>query len=104
MTEKFLRAWHTGEYQGEYLTFSTPTQLFAVFPPKRWELITKLQELGPSSLRALARAVHRDVKRVHEDAAALLAEGVFERNDQQKLFVPFETIHISFDLVTKAAA
>jgi predicted transcriptional regulator len=91
-------------YNGEYITFSTPDQLFAALPPKRWVLIEKLQQLGPSSLRGLARAVGRDVKRVHEDVAALLDDGIFERDGQKKIFVPFASVRIQFDLFGSKAA
>ena len=91
-------------YQGEDHSFATLTQLFETFSPKRWALIQKLQTLGPSSLRGLARALGRDVKRVHEDAAVLLAEGIIERNEAKKLFVPFDNIHIDVDLKASAAA
>lgn len=86
------RAFETGEDQGQFLTFSTPDQLFAVLPPKRWVLIERLQADGPLTLRGLARAVGRDVKRVHEDVAALIAERIVEWNDEKKLVVPFATI------------
>jgi predicted transcriptional regulator len=101
--KRVLKALETGEYQGSFFTFSTPQQLFAVFSPKRWELMEKLQAVGPSSLRGLARTLGRDVKRVHQDVTALIAEGVIERNESNKLVVPFERIHVSFDLVNKAA-
>jgi predicted transcriptional regulator len=99
-----LRAFETGEYQGEFLTFSLPEQLFRVFPPKRWELVNKLQKIGPSSIRGLARALGRDVKRVHEDVTALLAEGIIERSDDKKLFVPYAKINIEFSLFDSKAA
>ena len=70
----------------------------------RWILIEKLQQLGPSSLRGLARAVDRDVKRVHEDVAALLEDGIIERNEQKKLFVPFASVRIEFSLFGSKAA
>lgn len=98
-----LRALETGTYQGEFISYATPAQLFATFPPKRWEVVGMVQAIGPTSLRALARALGRDVKRVHEDVAVLLAEGVLERDDNRKLFVPYATIHVSFDLMAKAA-
>lgn len=85
-------------YQGEFRSFSSLAQLFGLFTPKRWELLEKLQALGPSSLRGLARELGRDVKRVHEDAARLLEEGIIERDADKKLFVPFERIHIAVDL------
>ncbi len=92
------------DYQGEFHYFENLALLFTVFTPRRWELIQKLQVLGPSSLRGLARALGRDVKRVHEDAAAMLKEGIIERNADKKLFVPFERIHIDVNLVAAAEA
>lgn len=91
-------------YNGEYIIFSSPDQLFAALPPKRWVLIEKLQQLGPSSLRGLARAVGRDVKRVHEDVAALIEQGIFERNEENRLFVPFSRVRIEFNLFPSEAA
>ena len=101
--ERVLRAIRSG-YHGEYITFSTPDQLFAALPPKRWLVIDKLQHIGPSSLRGLARALGRDVKRVHEDVAALIGDRIVERNEQKKLFVPFAKIRIEFDLFGSKAA
>ena len=101
--ESAKRAFRTGEYQGEELAFSTLPQLFALFTAKRWELIEKLQEIGPSSLRGLARALGRDVKRVHEDVDRLIEEGLIERTEDKKLYVPFEEIRFEASLKIKAA-
>ena len=83
-------------------TFSSSAQLFSVFTPKRWELIERLQKIGPSSVRGLARALGRDVRRVHDDVMAMIEWGIVERNEAGKVLVPFDVIHIDFDL--KAAA
>jgi predicted transcriptional regulator len=101
---RFVRGWETGTYQGEASTFSSVAQLFEVLPPRRWELLARLREIGPSTLRGLARALGRDVKRVHEDVAVLLAEGLIERGEDKKLVIPFERIHIDADLFTPSAA
>lgn len=98
----FIDAWRTGRSGGDTFTFASPEQLFGVLTPKRWTLIERLQATGPSSLRALARALGRDVKRVHEDAAALLAWGLVERTPTGALHVPYDIIHADFDL--RAAA
>ena len=84
------------------ITFSSPAQLFSVISPKRWELIEHVQKIGPSSIRGLARAVERDVKRVHEDTSALLEWGIFEQTGDGKIHVPYDVIHANFDL--RAAA
>lgn len=98
----FIRAWKTGKSNADVFTFASPAQLFAVLTPKRWEMIERLQALGPVSLRGLARALERDVKRVHEDAAVLIEWGFVERTTDKKIHVPFEVIHADFDL--RAAA
>ena len=87
-----------GGYQGEVHSFETLPLLLSVFSPKRWDLIIELQKIGPSTLRGLARALGRDVKRVHEDADVLLKEGIIERNEDKKLFVPFKEISIEAKL------
>lgn len=78
-------------------TFSSPAQLFSVLSPKRWALIEHLQKIGPSSIRALARSLDRDVKRVHEDVVVLADWGIIDRTEG-KVEVPFDVIHADFDL------
>lgn len=94
-------------YQAEEYSFTSLPLLLSLFSQKRWELILELQKLGPSTLRGLARALGRDVKRVHEDVSMLLNEGIIERNAEGKLFVPFKQIRLEADLFnddsTKAA-
>ena len=102
--ESFVAAWHTGEYQGEVFDFETPAALFRLLTPKRWTLIETLQTAGPLGVRALARALGRDVRRVHDDATALLDAGLVERDDLNKLIVPFEEIRADFSLRRVAAA
>lgn len=99
-----VKAWETGTPSNPLatFTFSSSAQLFSVFTPKRWELIERLQKIGPSSVRGLARALGRDVRRVHDDAMVMIEWGIVQRNEAGKVFVPFDVIHIDFDL--RAAA
>lgn len=94
--ERTLRAIETGVYEGAFVTFSSHAQLFEIFTAKRVALIEKLQHAGPLTLRGLARAVGRDVKRVHEDVAVLIDWFAVERDEQNKLVVPYD--HIRFDI------
>lgn len=98
----FVSAFRQGEYVGEFFDFESPGSLFRVLTPKRWELIECLQKSGSLGVRALARALGRDVKRVHEDAQAVLACGLIEKTAEGKLCVPF--VEIRADFVMKAAA
>jgi len=97
MGERFVKAWKTGKSSGNALYFESPAALFRVLTPKRWELIEKLQALGPSSLRGLARELDRDVKRVHE-VGVLIEYGLAARTETGKVHVPFDVIHADFDL------
>ncbi len=98
----FAKAWKTGKYGGEHFEFESSAALFQAITPKRWALIEALQAIGPLSLRALARHLGRDVKRVHEDAHRLLEIGLVEKNEDGKLVVPFAEIRTDF--VLKSAA
>jgi predicted transcriptional regulator len=98
MGTRFVKTWKSGKPAGDVLTFESPAALFRALTPKRWELIERLQGLGPSSVRGLARALDRDVKRVHEDVMALIGHGLIARADDGRVRVPYDVIHADFDL------
>ena len=99
MSERFVKAWKSGKSVGDTLQFESPAAFFRALTPKRWELIEKLQSTGPNSVRGLARALERDVKRVHEDVGALMECGLVTRTEEgKKIQVPYEVIHADFDL------
>ncbi|MCC6196767.1 MAG: transcriptional regulator [Burkholderiales bacterium] len=99
MGERFVRAWNSGgRAGGSFLTFESPAALFRVLTPTRWALIERLQALGPTSQRALARALERDVKRVHGDVQALIELGLVDRTEAGQVRVPYEVIRADFDL------
>jgi predicted transcriptional regulator len=98
MGTRFVKTWKSRKPAGDVLTFESPAALFRALTPKRWELIERLQGLGPSSVRGLARALDRDVKRVHEDVMALIGHGLIARVDDGRVRVPYDVIHADFDL------
>ena len=100
----FARAWRTGKDQGSDFTFESPAALFRSLTPARWAAIERLQALGPSSLRGLARALDRDVKSVHRDIHALMDIGLVEKNGNGNVFVPFSRIRTEFELLPRQAA
>jgi len=99
---KMKRASRSDGYQGEHFSFASPAALFKVLTPKRWDLVERLQAAGPLGVRALARALERDVKRVHDDCRVLLYVGLLERDALGRLVVPFREIKTEFRL--RAAA
>lgn len=56
--------------------------LCAVLTPKRYEVIRQLRREPAAGIRALARTLERDVKRVHEDVAALEELGLIHRDPE----------------------
>ena len=102
MGKRFAATWRSGRSSAYVFTFESPAALFRVLTPKRWELIERLQGLGPSSVRGLARALERDVKRVHEDVTALEAIGLVER-EGGLLRADYDEIRASIRLDAPAA-
>ena len=88
-------------YQGEVLNFESPGHFFGQLTEKRWEIVRAAQGKGELSVRELARAVGRDVKRVHEDVVILAELGLLERTDGGGLVCPYSSMHI--DMYLKAA-
>jgi predicted transcriptional regulator len=98
MGKRFTAAWKSRRSSAHVFAFESPAALFRVLTPKRWELVERLQALGPSSVRGLARALGRDVKRVHEDVVALIEVGLIEKTERGRIHVPFAVIEADFAL------
>jgi predicted transcriptional regulator len=64
------------------LCFVDWAALCAVLTPKRYELLRHLRQQSEPSIRALARSLGRDVKRVHEDVTALEELGLIHRDPE----------------------
>jgi predicted transcriptional regulator len=65
------------------VTFASWSALAAVMTDKRHQLLRHLHLEPAPSIRALARALGRDYKRVHVDVEALMAVGLIEQRDGQ---------------------
>lgn len=89
------------EYHGEVLNFESPGHFFGQLSEKRWEIVRAAQGKGELSVRELARAVGRDVKRVHEDVVILAELGMLERTEGGGVICPYSSMHI--DMYLKAA-
>ena len=98
MGKRFTAAWRAGKSSAHVFTFESPSALFRVLTPKRWEILERLQRLGPSSLRGLARSLERDVKRVHEDVSVLIDIGLIAKTERGQVHVPFTVIEADFEL------
>ena len=88
-------------YRGEVLNFETPAQFFGQLSEKRWDVVHAAQGKRELSVRELARAVERDVKRVHDDIVILAELGLLERTQNGGVYCPYTSMHI--DMYLKAA-
>lgn len=90
-------------YEGENLNFETPAAFFGRMTERRWAIVHALQQDGGTvGVRELARRLGRDVKRVHEDAAELVALGLIERTETGALRCPFSDIHVNMHMASAA--
>jgi predicted transcriptional regulator len=83
--------------------FETMAQFGAIFTPKRWELIEALKASGPLSIYALAKQLNRHYRNVHKDVTALTEWLVIEKDDDNKVFVPWDEIDVRWPLLKRAA-
>ena len=79
-------------------------EMFAVYTPKRWELIGALRESGPVSVAQLARLLKRDYKNVHNDCERLIEWMAIEKDENGLVFAPYSEIVVDMKLPDKRAA
>jgi predicted transcriptional regulator len=85
--QRFLDGWHRAE-RGEltpenaelHVGFESWETLVRTLSPKRLELLRHVHQHPAKSIRALAQALGRDYRRVHEDVEALEAAGLLDRD------------------------
>ena len=100
-------AWHRAEQGGEIeptdtITFVSWSALASVMSDRRYELLRHLHRHPAGSIRALARDLGRDFKRVHEDIKALESVGLIEREGRM-LRADYDVIQASILLDAAAA-
>lgn len=84
--------------------FEDVGQMFAVFTPRRWELLATLRKAGPMSISALARLLKRDYKNVYGDVAALIEWMAVDKDDDGLVYAPYADILVDVHLPEKHAA
>jgi predicted transcriptional regulator len=79
-----IDAWHRmerGEAVNEkHVSFGDWETMVRVLSPKRLALLRHVHQHPARNIRALAQALGRDYRRVHEDVEALEAAGLLERD------------------------
>jgi predicted transcriptional regulator len=102
--QEFVEAWHRTERgeppEGpiERLYFPDLETLLRTLTSQRLALLKTLYAVGPSSIRALAKALGRDYKNVHTDVQALQHVGLITRQRDGRRLVPWTRIIAEFRL------
>lgn len=100
--QRVADAWHRAE-RGERIeaednvSFVSWSALASVMSDKRHELLRHLHRNPAPSVRALARELGRDYKRVHGDVAALAAVGLVE-SDGKTLRADYDEIRTVIEM------
>ncbi len=88
MGRRFVDAWRraelgelTKENAERHVGFKTFGAFSRIMTPKRLELLRHVHRHRARSIRALAVALGRDYRRVHEDVEALMEAGLMDRDD-----------------------
>ncbi len=101
MGERFIKAWKNIE-NGQHIeerhrTFFSLEAMMSTLSPKRLELLRHLHQEPEKSVASLARALHRDYKRVHTDVEALIVAGLIER-DPEGVRALYDTVQATVSL------
>ena len=85
--KRVVDAWHraergelTGDMAEIHIGFETWESMVRTLSPKRLELLRHVHRTPAKNIRALAQALDRDYRRVHQDVAALEAAGLLDRD------------------------
>lgn len=101
MGRRFVNAWHrleSGERVRErHLTFPDLPALLNALTPKRLDMLRDIRREPAPSVRALAKRLGRDYKRVHQDVEALATVGLLLRGEKG-ISAPYDIIQADFDL------
>jgi len=85
-------------YQGEVLSFESPSHFFGRLNEKRWAVVLAALGKGEMPVHELARVVGRDAKRVREDVMVLAELGLLECMGSGGVLCPYASVHIDMRL------
>ena len=103
MANRFTHAWNLAskgiEVNETNVTFLDIQTMLDTLSPRRSDLLKYLRKNGANNIKALALALGRDYKNVHNDVAILLSAGLLLQ-DGRKLSAPWDELstHVSLKM------
>jgi len=103
LTRDYLEKAFSGKLSGTEAVdeiFLTVEELGRILTPRRIELLQKIRELNPASIKELAEKVGRDFKNVYSDLKVLHAAGLVEFKEKgrsRKPYLPYNELVIKLD-------
>jgi len=101
MGRRFVAAWQRAAagkaVDEEHLTFPSFESMVEALSPRRLDLLRHVRAHGASSVRALATALGRNYKNVHQDVQTLVDAGLLLR-DGRRLAAPWSELRTSIRL------
>lgn len=78
--------------------------LLAELPPRRLDTLHEIKRNGPLSVHAVAKHLSRNYSNVHADVQKLVEHGLVEKDEQGRVFVPWDDIVVRVDASLLGAA
>jgi predicted transcriptional regulator len=101
MGKRFVGAWKRLEdgkaVEETHLTFFDIETMMATLSPKRLALLRHVHQQPAATIAALAKALGRDYKRVHDDVSALVHAGLLVR-DADGICAPYDSVQATVAL------
>lgn len=89
-----LAAAQAGAEVDYHLVFESARTLFAELTPARIDTLDYLRIHGPMTVYALAKGLNRNYSNVHADVEKLLEHGLAERDVENRVAAPWDSIEI----------
>lgn len=77
-----------------HLIFESARTLFSELTPARIDTLDYLRIHGPMTIYALAKGLKRNYSNVHADVEKLLEHGLVEKDAENRIFAPWDSIEI----------
>ncbi|QFY43973.1 hypothetical protein F6R98_16160 [Candidatus Methylospira mobilis] len=87
-----------------HLGFEDAGQLFSEFTAERCRMLDVLAATGAQSIYALAKRLRRNYSNVHRDVQAMIERDIIAKDDDGRVYVPWDSVDIRVTLGSSRAA